>query len=43
MEFIGCELTEDYLPIIQGRIEWAVDQVKQDKLQAEKDAAEVLF
>ena len=26
-QFIGCELTEDYLPIIQGRIDWAVAEV----------------
>lgn len=43
MQFIGCELTEDYLPIIQGRIEWAVEQVKADKLKAEQEQAEVLF
>ena len=43
MQFIGCELTEDYLPIIQGRIDWAVEQVKQDKLKAEQEQAEVLF
>ena len=43
MQFIGCELTEDYLPIIQGRIEWAVEQVKTDKVKAETDAAEALF
>jgi len=27
MQFIGCELTKEYLPIIQGRIDWANDQV----------------
>ena len=43
MQFIGCELTPDYLPIIQGRIEWAVEQVKADKVKAETDAAEALF
>lgn len=43
MQFIGCELTEDYLPIIEGRINWAVEQVKQDKLKAEQESAEVLF
>jgi DNA modification methylase len=26
-QFIGCELTKDYLPIIQGRIDWAVAEV----------------
>lgn len=43
MQFIGCELTPDYLPIIEGRINWAVEQVKQDKLKAEQESAEVLF
>ena len=43
MQFIGCELTEDYLPIIQGRIDWAVAQVEQDRLKAEQESAEVLF
>ena len=27
---IGCELTEDYLPIIEGRIAWAEEQMKPD-------------
>jgi site-specific DNA-methyltransferase (adenine-specific) len=27
---IGCELTEDYLPIIEGRIAWAEEQIKPD-------------
>ncbi len=27
---IGCELTDDYLPIIQGRIAWAEEQMKPD-------------
>lgn len=39
MQFIGCELTEDYLPIIQGRIDWAVEQVK---IEADKEG-EKLF
>lgn len=43
MQFVGCELTEEYLPIIQGRIDWAVDQVKAEKLAEEQKAAEVLF
>lgn len=43
MQFIGCELTEDYLPIIQGRIDWAVEQVKADKLKSDQESAEVLF
>jgi DNA modification methylase len=43
MQFVGCELTPEYLPIIQGRIDWAVDQVKAEKLAEEQKAAEVLF
>lgn len=27
---IGCELTDDYLPIIQGRIAWAQQQIQPD-------------
>jgi len=27
---IGCELTADYLPIIEGRIEWAKQQAQQE-------------
>jgi DNA modification methylase len=27
---IGCELTDDYLPIIEGRIAWAEEQIKPD-------------
>jgi site-specific DNA-methyltransferase (adenine-specific) len=29
-EFIGCELTEEYLPIIEGRLRWASEQVDVD-------------
>jgi site-specific DNA-methyltransferase (adenine-specific) len=29
--FIGIELTEEYLPIIEGRLKWAVNQTKIDK------------
>ncbi len=43
MQFVGCELTPEYLPIIQGRIDWAVEQVKAEKLAEEQKAAEVLF
>jgi DNA modification methylase len=35
--FIGCELTEDYLPIIEGRLSWA--SANKDKYQADKVAA----
>jgi len=29
-DVIGCELTDDYLPIIEGRIAWAEKQMKPD-------------
>jgi site-specific DNA-methyltransferase (adenine-specific) len=29
--FIGIELTEEYLPIIEGRLKWAINQTKIDK------------
>jgi len=29
-DFIGCELTDDYLPIIEGRIAWAEEQIRPD-------------
>jgi site-specific DNA-methyltransferase (adenine-specific) len=28
--FVGVELTEEYLPIIEGRLRWASEQVEQD-------------
>ena len=30
-QFIGIELTEEYLPIIEGRLKWAIQQSKIDK------------
>jgi len=27
-EWIGCEMTEDYFPIIEARVEWAMYQPK---------------
>ena len=36
-KFIGCELTEEYLPIIEGRLSWA--SANKDKYQADKVAA----
>jgi DNA modification methylase len=36
-KFIGCELTEEYLPIIEGRLSWA--SANKDKYQADKIAA----
>lgn len=32
-EWKGCELTEDYLPIIKGRVKWATKQVKKEVKQ----------
>ena len=41
--FIGIELTEDYLPIIEGRLVWA-DQEHRDQVEAsEAEAKETLF
>ena len=41
--FIGIELTEDYLPIIEGRLVWA-DQEYRDQVEAsEAEAKETLF
>jgi DNA modification methylase len=37
--FIGCELTEDYIPIIQGRLDYAEEQVR----LAEEKKDEALF
>ena len=30
--FVGAELTEDYLPIIEGRLRWALEQVPEETL-----------
>ena len=29
-QFVGVELTEEYLPIIEGRLRWASEQVDDD-------------
>ena len=29
-QFVGVELTEEYLPIIEGRLRWATEQVDDD-------------
>lgn len=42
-QFIGIELTEDYLPIIQGRLQWAVDQRQNNLNEAAKHQKETLF
>jgi len=31
-EFVGVELTEDYLPIIEGRLKWALENRDEDTL-----------
>lgn len=30
---IGCELTEDYIPIIEGRCRWAIEEYKRENAQ----------
>ena len=30
--FVGVELTEEYLPIIEGRLRWASEQTEDDTL-----------
>lgn len=42
-EFIGCELTDDYLPIIEGRLNHAVGMVEELAAEAEVREAETLF
>jgi site-specific DNA-methyltransferase (adenine-specific) len=42
-EFVGCELTDDYLPIIEGRLSHAVEQRAQAQSDAVVAEAETLF
>jgi len=42
-EFIGIELTEEYLPIIEGRLKWANEQRTQQNNQSEQEEKETLF
>lgn len=42
-EFIGCELTDDYLPIIEGRLNHAVGMVEELAAEAKAREAETLF
>jgi site-specific DNA-methyltransferase (adenine-specific) len=42
-EFVGCELTDDYLPIIEGRLSHAVTQRAQAQADAVTAEAETLF
>lgn len=30
---VGCELTEDYIPIIEGRCQWAIEEYKRENAQ----------
>lgn len=41
--FIGIELTEEYLPIIEGRLRWANEQRNQEASQSDKEEKETLF
>ena len=42
-QFVGIELTEDYLPIIKGRLQFALDSKKADELLAEIENEQSLF
>jgi site-specific DNA-methyltransferase (adenine-specific) len=42
-QFIGIELTEEYLPIIEGRLKWANQQRTQQDSQSEQEKKETLF
>ena len=42
-QFIGIELTEEYLPIIEGRLRWANEQRNQEASQSDKEEKETLF
>ena len=42
-KFIGCELTADYLPIIEGRLKHAAEQYAQKATEKEIKETEALF
>jgi site-specific DNA-methyltransferase (adenine-specific) len=42
-KFVGCELTEEYLPIIEGRLTWAQNKHAEEVALKEKEEAETLF
>jgi site-specific DNA-methyltransferase (adenine-specific) len=42
-KFVGCELTEEYLPIIEGRLTWAEKKHAEEIALKEKEEAETLF
>ena len=37
---VGCEMTEDYYPIIQGRVNWAKAERNQEVLNGQKEQAD---
>jgi site-specific DNA-methyltransferase (adenine-specific) len=41
--FIGCELTEEYLPIIEGRLKHAAEQYAAKATEEETKEQETLF
>ena len=34
---VGCEMTDDYYPIIQGRVNWAKAERNQEVLNGQKE------
>jgi DNA modification methylase/transcriptional regulator with XRE-family HTH domain len=42
-EFVGCELTDDYLPIIEGRLNHAVQRVANEQAESIARESETLF
>lgn len=42
-DFIGIELTEEYLPIIKSRLKWAIENNNKTKIAAETKEKESLF
>jgi DNA modification methylase len=42
-KFVGCELTEEYLAIIEGRLKFAENKYAEEQAVIEKDKAETLF
>jgi DNA modification methylase len=42
-QFIGIELTEEYLPIIEGRLKWANEQRTKQDSQSAQEEKETLF
>jgi site-specific DNA-methyltransferase (adenine-specific) len=42
-KFVGCELTEEYLPIIEGRLKFAQDEYDKEQAKIIEEQAETLF